>query len=97
MAHPRTRPSAECLSFAVGFLRSCSHFGDLYNHLRLLEPIGHVPSAEAKAGYSASLEDNALVAYKPNDIASGEPGTVHIFLFAEALNGAHKITGGREF
>jgi len=35
---------------------------DWYNHRRLLEPIGHVPPAEAEARYYDNLEDTALAA-----------------------------------
>ena len=35
---------------------------DWYNHRRLLEPLGHVPPAEAEARYYDNLEDTALAA-----------------------------------
>jgi len=35
---------------------------DWYNHRRLLEPLGHVPPAEAEAHYYDNLEDTALAA-----------------------------------
>ena len=35
---------------------------DWYNHRRLLEPIGHVPPAEAEARYYDNPEDTALAA-----------------------------------
>jgi transposase InsO family protein len=35
---------------------------DWYNHRRLLEPIGHVPPAEAEARYYQSLEETAPAA-----------------------------------
>jgi len=35
---------------------------DWYNHRRLLEPIGHVPPAQAEARYYDNLEDTALAA-----------------------------------
>jgi transposase InsO family protein len=35
---------------------------DWYNHRRLLEPIGHVPPAEAEARYYDDLEGTALAA-----------------------------------
>ena len=35
---------------------------DWFNHRRLLEPIGHVPPAEAEARYHAGLEAPALAA-----------------------------------
>jgi transposase InsO family protein len=62
MGHPRPRPSAEGRSFAVGSLRCCSRWVDWYNHRRLLEPIGHVPPAEAEARYYDNLQDTALAA-----------------------------------
>ena len=49
MGHPRS-------------LRCCSRWVDWYNHRRLLEPIGHVPPAEAEARYYDDLEDTALAA-----------------------------------
>ena len=35
---------------------------DWYNHRRLLEPLGHVPPAEAEVRYYDNLEDTALAA-----------------------------------
>jgi transposase InsO family protein len=35
---------------------------DRFNHRRLLEPIGHVPPAEAEAAYYAALEEPAALA-----------------------------------
>jgi transposase InsO family protein len=35
---------------------------DWFNHRRLLEPIGNMPSAEAEARYYAQTEDPALAA-----------------------------------
>ena len=35
---------------------------DWFNHRRLLEPIGNIPSAEVEARYYASLEQPALAA-----------------------------------
>jgi len=35
---------------------------DWYNHRRLLQPLGHVPPAEAEARYYDNLEDTALAA-----------------------------------
>jgi hypothetical protein len=32
------------------------------DHRRLLEPLGHVPAAEAEARYYSNLEDSALAA-----------------------------------
>ena len=40
--------------------RCCSRWVDWYNHRRLLEPIGHVPPAEAEARYYDDLEETAL-------------------------------------
>jgi putative transposase len=33
-----------------------------YNNQRLLEPIGHIPPAEAEANYYAALEEPAMAA-----------------------------------
>ncbi|HNJ83978.1 MAG TPA: hypothetical protein PKZ28_10115, partial [Piscinibacter sp.] len=38
---------------------------DWFNNRRLLEPIGHVPPAEAEAAYYASLEEPAARAATP--------------------------------
>jgi len=38
------------------------HWVDWFNHRRLLEPIGHIPPAEAEDAYYASLEDMPLAA-----------------------------------
>ena len=35
---------------------------DWFNHRRLLEPIGHIPPAEAEANYYAALEQYAMAA-----------------------------------
>ena len=35
---------------------------DWFNNRRLLEPIGHVPPAEAEAAYYAALEEPAALA-----------------------------------
>jgi transposase InsO family protein len=35
---------------------------DWFNNRRLLQPIGHVPPAEAEAAYSAALEEPAALA-----------------------------------
>ena len=35
---------------------------DWFNHRRLLEPIGNIPPAEAKAKHYAELEDHAVAA-----------------------------------
>ena len=50
---------------------------DWFNNRRLLEPIGHVPPAEAEAAYYAALEEPAALAAYLNQPASEESGTVH--------------------
>ncbi len=35
---------------------------DWFNNRRLLEPIGHIPPAEAEAAYYASLKESAKLA-----------------------------------
>jgi putative transposase len=35
---------------------------DWFNHRRLLEPIGHIPPAEAEAAYDRQLNEPALTA-----------------------------------
>jgi transposase InsO family protein len=37
-------------------------WGDWFNHRRLFEPIGNVPSAEAGAAYYGKLAGSAIVA-----------------------------------
>jgi transposase InsO family protein len=49
---------------------------DWFNHRRLLEPIGHMPPAEAEKRHDAGLEAPALAAQHPNEIASKIPGAV---------------------
>jgi hypothetical protein len=54
---------------------------DRFDHRRLFGPIGHVPPAEAEARHYEQLEDVAMAAQDPNDIASGKPGAVHFDLW----------------
>jgi hypothetical protein len=48
---------------------------DWFNHLRLLEPIGNIPPAEAEQRYCAMLDDVPVVA-NLSQSASGSPGAV---------------------
>jgi len=42
--------------------RAEPHSGIWFNNRRLLEPIGHVPPAEAEAAYYRQLEEPAAIA-----------------------------------
>jgi len=47
----------------------------LFNHLRILGPIGNIPPAEAEEQYYAML-DAQLSPHNLNEMASGKPGAV---------------------
>jgi len=65
------RRSFEAVEFAtLGWV-------DWFNHLRLLEPIGNIPPAEAEQRYYAMLDD-VPVAANLSQSASGSPGAVQV-------------------
>jgi hypothetical protein len=54
---------------------------DWFNNRRLLDPIGHVPPAEAEAAYYAALEEPAALPPDSKQPASEKFGTVHVVGF----------------
>ena len=50
---------------------------DWFNNRRLLEPIGHIPPAEAEANYYAALKENTIAAQpQPNCLRGYRNGSL---------------------
>ena len=68
-----------------------------FNHRRLLESIGNMPSAELKMQYLRERSESAMVALLDTTIAGGVAAvTTSALLLSSAVRAPLPISGGRE-